>query len=35
MFSGKFASIVSQDLEQAFNSLNIDLDGFIRVSDLI
>ena len=35
MFSGNFGSISASDLEQAFNSINIDLDGFIKVSDLV
>lgn len=35
MFSGKITNIARNDLEQAFKSLDIELDGFIKVRDLI
>ena len=35
MFSGKFSSLPQRDLDQAFNSLNLDMDGFVHVRDLI
>ncbi|CDW83096.1 cysteine protease family c02 [Stylonychia lemnae] len=35
LFSGKFEQITKFQLEQAFKSLDVELDGFIQVSDLI
>lgn len=35
MFSGKFSGLSKKELEQAFNSLNIDMDGFIQLRDLM
>ena len=35
MFSGKFSNLSQQDLDQAFNSLNLDMDGFVHVHDII
>jgi hypothetical protein len=35
MFSGKFSTLSKLDLDSAFNSLNLDMDGFVPVNDLI